>query len=63
MGKKESKIHMNGIREIDGHDEKDSIKLLGWFTKDKLDKKAYWTFLLILFLFYVLSNISIFFRG
>lgn len=43
-------------------DEKNTMTMLHWFTSEKLDKKAYWIFLLILAAFFIWSNTSIFFR-
>ena len=63
MSKNKEKSYGPNLTNFDEEEEKNPLAMLGWFTKDKLDKKAYWTFLLILFLFYVITNISIFFRA
>lgn len=48
--------------QFDEQKDKDPIQMFSWFTTDKLDRKVYWLFLLFLLIFYVLSNISAFFR-
>ncbi|PKM54188.1 MAG: hypothetical protein CVV00_09255 [Firmicutes bacterium HGW-Firmicutes-5] len=62
MSEENKKLKNENMRKFDERDEKEPIRMFSWFTTDKLDKKAYWIFLLILFIFYVISNISIFFR-
>jgi len=62
MSENKEKWKDENMRDFDERDEKDPIRMFSWFTKDKLDRKAYWIFLLVLLLFYVLTNISVFFN-
>lgn len=62
MSQKRDQLRDDNCREFDEQDEKDPTRMFNLFTTDKLDRKVYWFFLLFLLIFYMLTNIPVFFR-
>ena len=47
----------NNIRDIDKKNPKEPLWYFAWLTNEKLDKKTYWLFILVLLLIYAIPNI------